>query len=123
MDKVAATSEIVIRTSRGLTIAGTRITLYTIMDYLKNEWPPHLIQDWLNLTDRQIQGALAYIEAHQAEVEAEYRQVLTDAAEARQYWDARNKARFAQIASLPPPPGKELAWAKLQEKKASLAQE
>ncbi|NKQ37851.1 MAG: DUF433 domain-containing protein [Chloroflexi bacterium] len=119
----STTPNIIVRTSRGLTIADTRITLYTIIEYLKNKWPPHLIQDWLNLTDQQIQGALEYIETHPEEVEAEYRQVLADAAEIRQYWEERNRERFAKIASLPPPPGKELAWAKLQEKKATLAQE
>ena len=39
---------VIVRTSRGLTIAGTRITLYTIMDHLKGEWPPHLIQAWFS---------------------------------------------------------------------------
>ena len=30
----------VVRTERGLSIAGTRITLYQIMDYLKAQQPP-----------------------------------------------------------------------------------
>ncbi len=33
----------IIRTERGLTIAGTRITLYDVMDYLKAQYPPKLI--------------------------------------------------------------------------------
>lgn len=37
----------IIRTERGLTIAGTRITLYDVMDYLTSGWFPQLIQDWL----------------------------------------------------------------------------
>jgi uncharacterized protein (DUF433 family) len=111
----------VIRTSRGLTIAGTRITLYSIMDYLKEEWPPHLIRDWFNLTDEQIQDVLAYIEIHRDEVEKEYAEVLAYADEIRQYWEERNRERFAQIATLPPPPGREAAWAKLQAQKAKLA--
>ena len=32
----------VVRTERGLSIAGTRITLYDVMDYLKADWPPKL---------------------------------------------------------------------------------
>jgi uncharacterized protein (DUF433 family) len=123
MNETATIPDIVVRTSRGLTIAGTRITLYTIMDHLKADWPPHLIQDWFSLTDEQIQGVLAYIEAHQEVVEAEYQKVLADAEEIKQYWEERNRERFAKIATLPPPPGKEAAWAKLQEKKAKLAQE
>ncbi len=33
----------IIRTGRGLTIAGMRTTLYRIMDYVKAGWPPKLI--------------------------------------------------------------------------------
>jgi hypothetical protein len=43
----------VIRTSRGLSIAGRRLTLYSIMDYLQDGWPPHLIRDEFNLTDKR----------------------------------------------------------------------
>ena len=35
----------VIRTSRGLSVAGTRITLYIITDYIKAGWTPKLIRD------------------------------------------------------------------------------
>ncbi|MDJ0621052.1 MAG: DUF433 domain-containing protein, partial [Calothrix sp. MO_192.B10] len=52
----------IIRTERGLTIAGTRITLYDVMDYLKAQYPPKFIRDAFNLTDAQIHAALAYIE-------------------------------------------------------------
>jgi hypothetical protein len=32
----------IIRTERGLTIAGTRITLYDVMDYVTAQYPPKL---------------------------------------------------------------------------------
>lgn len=121
MNEITSPQPTIIRNTRGLSIAGTRITLYTLMDYLKAAWPPHLIRDWFNLTDQQIQDVLAYIETHQEEVEAEYQQVLAEAEETRQYWEEKNRERFAKIAILPPPPGKETAWKKLQEKKAHLA--
>jgi len=111
---------IVVRTSRGLTIAGTRITLYAIMDYLKLEWPAKLIRDRLNLTDEQLNGALDYIEAHLEEVEAEYQLVLKQAEEIRQYWEERNKERFAEIAALPPRPGQEKIKAKIRARKKEL---
>jgi len=112
----------VIRTERGLSIAGTRITLYDVMDYLKADWPPSLIRQWLDLTEQQMADAIMYIEEHRAEVEAEYQQVLAYATEVRQYWDERNRDRFARIAGSPPPPGKEAIWAKIQARKAQLAQ-
>src|SRR5258706_12133988 len=94
----------VVRTSRGLSIAGTRITLYSILDYVHAGWPAKLIRDRLNLTDQQITDALDYIAAHSTEVEAEYQQVLREAAEIRQYWEERNRERLAAIAALPPKP-------------------
>ena len=39
----------IICTERGLTIAGTRITLYDVMDFLKAQYPPKLIRDKFNL--------------------------------------------------------------------------
>lgn len=122
MNESTSVQTTVVRNSLGLAIAGTRITLYDVMDYLKEDWPPKLIQDWLNLTDKQTADVMAYIEEHRDEVEAEYQQVLTYADEVRTYWEERNRERFARIATLPPPPGKEALWAKLQEKKAKLAQ-
>jgi uncharacterized protein (DUF433 family) len=108
---------VIVRTERGLTIAGTRITLYDVMDYVKSNYPPQLIGDILGLTDEQTAAALSYIQAHQAEVEAEYQIVLQEAEEIRQYWEERNRDRLAEIAKLPPPPGREAAWEKLQAQK------
>lgn len=114
---------VVVRTERGLTIAGTRITLYLLMDYLKADWPPKLIRDWHNLTDEQINGALEYINTHRQEVEAEYQLVLNQAEENRAYWEERNRERFEQIKKLPPKPGNEAAHAKLEALKEQLGME
>ena len=122
MLKVTTNPNIVVRTERGLTVAGTRITLYTIMDHLKDEWPPHLIQDWFNLTDEQIQGVLDYIETHQEEFEVEYQQVLKEAKETEQYWRELNREHFAKVASLPPKPGQEEIRAKLEARKLKWTQ-
>src|SRR5438067_9376633 len=88
----------VIRTGRGLTIAGTRITLYQVMDYLKDDWPPHLVQHWLGITEEQMADVMAYIGGHREEVEAEYDLVMRQAEERRKYWEARNRERLAEIA-------------------------
>jgi uncharacterized protein (DUF433 family) len=107
----------IIHTERGLTIAGTRITLYDVMDHLKAQYPPKFIRDALNLTDGQIHAALFYIEAHRTEVEAEYQEILKAAAETQQYWEEKNRERFARIAATPPRPGYEAVRAKLQERR------
>jgi uncharacterized protein (DUF433 family) len=112
----------VVRTPGGLFIAGTRITLYDVMDYLAADWPPHLIRQWLNLTEQQITDVLQYISAHRAELEAEYQQILQQTEEIRHYWDGQNRARFEHTAAKPPKPGQEAARAKLQAWKAKLEQ-
>lgn len=117
---IAKTNQSVVRNSRGLSIAGTRVTLYHIMDYLKAEWPPKLIQNRLNLTDKQIADALAYIEAHREQVEAEYQLVLQQAQEIERYWQERNQERLARIAAMPPKPGQEEIHVKLEAWKRQL---
>jgi uncharacterized protein (DUF433 family) len=110
----------VILTERGLTIAGTRITLYDVMDYLKAQYPQKLIREKLGLNDEQISSALTYIETHHTEVEAEYQEFLQQALEIRQYWEERNGERFAKIAKMPPKPSQEVLRAKLQAWKARI---
>ncbi len=110
----------IIRTEAGLTIAGTRITLYDVMDYLTAQYPPEYIRNMLNLTLEQVNAALSYIETNRAEVEAEYQSVLQEAEEIRQYWEERNRERLAQIKALPPKPGQEAVREKLQAWKEKL---
>lgn len=110
----------IIRTGQGLTISGTRITIYDVMDHLKGGWPPQLIINWLPLTEDQLNAAFAYIDENHAEVEAEYQTVLQETHELRKYWEDKNRERLAQIAKMPPKPGQEEIYAKLQAWKAKL---
>src|SRR5215216_1106946 len=96
------------RTERGLVIAGTRLTLYDVMDYVTQDWPPKLIRDWLNLTDGQIRDVMEYITEHRAEVEEE-----------RRYWEDRNRERFAQIAAMPRKPEYAAIHAKIDAARAA----
>lgn len=104
----------IVRTNREMTIAGTRITLYDVMDYYTAGYPAKLIREKLCLTDAQVDAALSYIEAHRSEVEAEYQQVLQIAEDNRQYWEERNREHFARLAATPAKPGQEAIRAKLQ---------
>ncbi|WP_333039464.1 DUF433 domain-containing protein [Microcoleus sp. Pol17_C1] len=52
----------IIRTERGRKLAGTRITIYDIMDYVTAQYPPKFIRGLFELTEEQINAALAYIE-------------------------------------------------------------
>ncbi|WP_129677215.1 DUF433 domain-containing protein [Candidatus Chloroploca sp. Khr17] len=122
MEALSNGQSTVVRTSRGLSIAGTRITLYALLDYLHADWPPKLVQDWFNLTDQQMSDILTYLAAHRDEVEAEYQQVLRQADVNRQYWEARNHEREPSRAPTPASPEQEALRAKLRIWKAQLRQ-
>lgn len=107
----------IIRTDRGLTISGTRITLYDIMDYVTEQYPAKFIRAMLGLTDEQVDAALSYIETHRQEVETEYQIVLKKTEELRQYYEQQNRDLIARIAAKPPKLGTEAIRAKLQAEK------
>lgn len=123
MPETAHLQPAVVRTSRGLSVAGTRITLYQIMDYVKANEPPEVIRDHFRLTIRQTDAVMAYIRTHYDEVDAEYRDILAKAEEIRQYWSERNKYRFAEIASLPRKPEHKEIWEKFDRWKMGAARE
>lgn len=109
---------IVRRRDRGLCVKGSRMTLYSIMDFLKDGWPPHLLRDQLLLTEEQMQNVLDYIEANREAFEAEYEEVLRQAEEEERYWRARQEALQKRLAERPgPPPNlspeQAVAWARL----------
>lgn len=109
----------IVRTERGLTIAGTRLTLYQLMDHLHVEQSPQSLWKYYpQITDEQFNAALSYIDANRSEIEAEYQLVLKQAEENRQYWEERNREHFAQIASLPSKPEQEALRKKLRSQKA-----
>ncbi len=113
----------IIRTERGLALAGTRITIKGVMDQVTAQYPPKFIRGLFDLTEEQINAALAYIEANRAEVEAEYKMVLKEAEERRLYYEEKNRALIARMAAQPPRPGTEAAWEKLRAAKAKFKSE
>jgi len=110
---------LITRTERGLTIKGTRITIYDVIEYVIAEYPPKFIQGLFELTTDQINAALAYIDFNRAAVEAEYQIVIKETEELRQYYQEQNRELFAQIAAKPPLPGTEVARQKLQKLRAA----
>jgi uncharacterized protein (DUF433 family) len=67
----------IIDRGRGPEIAGTRITVYDVLDYHKMGWHRDMIADTLSLSSRQVDVAIRYIEKHHAEVMADYEEMLT----------------------------------------------
>ena len=118
MTNISNEQTAIIRTERGLMLAGTRITIYDIMDYVTAQYPPKFIRGLFDLTEEQINGALAYIEANRNTVETEYQIVLKEAEELRLYYEEKNRDLIARIAAQPPRPGTEAIWEKLRAAKA-----
>lgn len=66
----------IIDRGRGPEIAGTRITVYDVLDYHKHGWHRDMIADTLELSSQQVEAAIRYIEEHRDEVMAEYAEML-----------------------------------------------
>jgi len=66
----------IIDRGRGPEIAGSRITVYDVMDYHKEGWQPIDIARLFRLTTEQIEIAIEYIEQHKEEVMEVYKRIL-----------------------------------------------
>jgi uncharacterized protein (DUF433 family) len=66
----------IIDVDRNPRIAGTRITVYTILEFVQGGWRPDDIAFWLDLRRDQVDAATRYIEEHKDEVTAEYAKIM-----------------------------------------------
>jgi uncharacterized protein (DUF433 family) len=66
----------IIDRGRGPEIEGTRVTVYRIMDYLREDSSAERIGQELELTAEQVNQAITYITAHRHEVEVAYEKIL-----------------------------------------------
>ena len=66
----------IIDRGRGPEIEGTRITVYDVIDYWKDDWRAAQIAAVFRLPIEDIEAAIDYIERHEAEVMADYQQIL-----------------------------------------------
>jgi uncharacterized protein (DUF433 family) len=61
---------------RGPEIKGTRITVYDILDYALECWPPERIAALFDLQTNQVEAAIEYIGEHKIELLTEYVKIL-----------------------------------------------
>ena len=66
----------IINRGRGPEIKGTRITVYDILDYSGLGWSAARIAAFFRLSSEQVDTALEYIKAHEAQVRKEYQEIL-----------------------------------------------
>ena len=60
----------------GPKIKGTRITVYTVLEYLRAGRTRDWIAAMLNLSSGQVEAAMDYIRDHETQVDAEYQSIL-----------------------------------------------
>jgi uncharacterized protein (DUF433 family) len=73
---MSQTSSRIIDRGRGPELEGTRVTVYRIMDFVRDGSSPEEMARELELTAEQVSQALDYLAAHRDEVEAAYEPIL-----------------------------------------------
>jgi uncharacterized protein (DUF433 family) len=68
--------EVIHDRGRGPEIKGTRITVYSILDYLLEGWPADRIAGWFDVRTHEVEAAIEYLRAHKIEVLKDYIQIL-----------------------------------------------
>jgi uncharacterized protein (DUF433 family) len=61
----------------GPKIEGTRITVYTVLDYLQSGRTRDWIAAMLNLSSEQVQAAMDYIHEHDIQVHTDYERIMS----------------------------------------------
>ena len=76
MKTPATITPLIVETTRGPCIAGTRITVFSVMDYLKGEWSRDVVKQVIGISDEQLDAVLDYITRHKEAVENEYAAIV-----------------------------------------------
>jgi uncharacterized protein (DUF433 family) len=66
----------IIDRGRGPEIAGSRITVYDVLDYYKEGWQAKEIAWLFHLSTAQVEVAIRYLEKHKGEVMEAYERIL-----------------------------------------------
>lgn len=102
---------IVQRSDRGLCVAGTKLSLFTIMDYV-NEGQQQDLLTYGQLSAEQLQQAMDYIAAHRAEFDSAYAAYVQKANELESFY--RHRARQHRTPPHNPTPTEAAIWERLQ---------
>jgi uncharacterized protein (DUF433 family) len=86
----------IIDRGRGPEIEGTRVTVYRVMDYLREGSSAQRIAEELDLSSEQVQLAIDYIAAHREEVEVEYEKILRRVSQGNPAWVEAGNARSVE---------------------------
>ena len=92
----STTTPLIVETSRGPCVAGTRITIYAIMDYLKSGLSHDVIEQNFLLSEEQLHAVLQYLAAHREELEDHYTEIVKRSEERRAHYEQfyRTRTKF-----------------------------
>jgi len=98
MSTMTAVMPLIQETPRGPSIAGTRITIYSVMDYLKLGLSRNYTKASFRISDEEFDAVVEYIEQHKEQAERDYARILQREAEAR----ARSEQIRRERSPFPP---------------------
>jgi uncharacterized protein (DUF433 family) len=111
------TEALIVETPRGPSLAGTRITVYSVMDLIKANHSRIYIRQMMLLTREQVDAVFDYIEAHREAVEAEYARILEREARARVESERIMRERSSFPPDMPWEEKRKLIIQRLEERK------
>lgn len=102
MSPSSTKTPLIVETTRGPCIAGTRITIFSVMDYLKGERSRDFIKHVMGISDKQLDAVLDYIALHREAVEREYADIIRRSEERRAHYEEvfRERSPFSPHMSL-----------------------
>ena len=87
MSTSSTKTPLIVETRRGPCLVGTRITVFSVMDYLKGARSREFIKQVMGISDVQLDAVLEYIALHKAAVEQEYAAIVRRAEARRAHYD------------------------------------
>lgn len=111
------TEALIVETPRGPSLAGTRITVYSVMDLIKANRSRRHIAQFMLLTPEQVDAVFDYVEQHREEVEAAYERILQREAKARAESEKMLRERMPHLYEMSPEELREYLIQKLEAKK------
>ncbi len=87
MNTPAIKTPLIVETRRGPCIAGTRITVFSVMDYLKGAWSRDFVKQAMGISDEQLDAVLEYITSHKEAIENEYAAIVRRSEARRAYYE------------------------------------
>ena len=111
------TEAVIVETPRGPSLAGTRITVYSVMDLIKANRSKRYIAQMMLLTPEQVDAVFDYVETHRDAVEAQYARILQREAEARTAFKKWRRERMPHLVDLSPEELRQHLIQKLEAKK------